>query len=631
MLKDPQYVLRVKNCIKKVVATYATEDISLDEINYADPEKLQNVPCTINHQLLFDMLQLEIRGETIKYSSAKKKSKNATMQLLLHRLEELQAQSASDTVDVSDMLKKTRAELEALFRVEAEGAAIRARAHYKLDGEKATRLFCNLEKYNGTQKFIPTLIVLDEKGNEKIIKKQDEIQNETQRFYKNLYANHDHFIDQNIESFLGTSAVNFPKLTPSDTENMEGHLTVDELTRYLKETKNNAAPGSSGFTNDFYKFFWRDLKQFIVKSVNYSFDIGTLSIQQRLGIITLLPKGSKDKRFLSNWRPLTLLNTFYKLVSGCITARIKPVLTKIIHPDQQGFVSGRYIGEAIRTCYDTIEYAKNNNNSGSLLLIDCEKAFDSISFQFIENSLRFYNFPEGLIKWVKLLLNNFQASINHCGNISPRFEIQRGCRQGDPIAAFLFILAVEFLAHKLRNDPNIKCFDYGGLTHILDLYADDLSIYLTPTTSNLNAVLQVIKDFFHLSCLKINLTKTKAVWFGKHADSDRVLCPEENLVWTKSFTLLGLTFDNKLEKMDQNYFEKVEEIRKLLQGWLYRHLSPYGKIVILKSLALSKLSHMALVIPNLSKNHIKYIEHIFFDFLWSKKLQKLPSRMHLNL
>ena len=132
--------------------------------------------------------------------------------------------------------------------------------------------------------------------------------NESVRYYSNLYSNHDQNINQSIETFLGNSAQTLPKLSPSDTSAMEGHVTVDEMTRYLKKTKNNAAPGSSGFTGDFYKFFWINIKYFVVNSVNYSFDIGTLSIQQRLGIITLLPKGTKDKRFLSNWRPLTLLS-----------------------------------------------------------------------------------------------------------------------------------------------------------------------------------------------------------------------------------------------------------------------------------------------------------------------------------
>ena len=86
---------------------------------------------------------------------------------------------------------------------------------------------------------------------------------------------------------------------------MEGLLTMDELTKYLKKVKNNVAPGSSGFTNEFYKFFWYDLKHFALESINFSYEIGQLSVVQRLGILTLIPKGDKDKSYIKNWRPLT--------------------------------------------------------------------------------------------------------------------------------------------------------------------------------------------------------------------------------------------------------------------------------------------------------------------------------------
>ena len=155
-----------------------------------------------------------------------------------------------------------------------------------------------------------------------------------------------------------------------------------------------------------------------------------LSVTQRMGIITLIPKGDKDKTYLKNWRPLTLLNTIYKLVSGCVAERIKPHLDTIIHGDQKGFVSGRYIGEAIKTTYDIIEWAKVNKKSGILLLIDFEKAYDSLSFKYIKKCLTFFNFSQDIIDWVDILLHNFTAVINQCGNISKKFNIGRGARQG---------------------------------------------------------------------------------------------------------------------------------------------------------------------------------------------------------
>ena len=133
-------------------------DFTNENIDAASPEQLQSIPCTINDQLLFDMLQLEIRGNTIKYSAAKKREKSNIMKMLFHRLEELEAKSGNNSPEATILLDSTRSELEAIFKTEAEGAAIRARAKYKLDGEKASKLFCNLEKYNGTQKFIPQLI-----------------------------------------------------------------------------------------------------------------------------------------------------------------------------------------------------------------------------------------------------------------------------------------------------------------------------------------------------------------------------------------------------------------------------------------------------------------------------------------
>ena len=404
---------------------------------------------------------------------------------------------------------------------------------------------------------------------------------------------------------------------------MEGILTLDELTKYMKKAKNNVSPGSTGFTNEFYNFFWRDLKCFVANSINHSYEHGLLSVTQRLGIITLIPKGEKDKTFLKNWRPLTLLNSLYKLVSACIAERIKPCLNTIIHSDQKGFVSGRYIGEAVRTTYDILDWAKENNRTGILLLIDFEKAYDSISFNYIHKCLKFFNFGESLIKWVNILLNNFTAVINHCGNISKTFSIQRGCRQGDPIASYLFIICIEILAHKLRTEKKIVGFQIGNSSQLLELYADDCTIFLEPNSNNLRETCKIFSNFYSLSGLKIQVTKTKAIWFGAGWNSTEQLCPDLKLDWDTDFRLLGIDFDSGLMKMDKNLENKIEEIRKLFNCWIYRTLTPYGRLVIVKTLALSKLSHAALVIPTLNKIKMKEIESLMFKFIWGNKPDKV--------
>ena len=321
----------------------------------------------------------------------------------------------------------------------------------------------------------------------------------------------------------------------------------------------------------------------------------------------------------------------YKLISGCIAERIKPVLPNIIHPDQKGFVAGRYIGEVIRTTYDVMHFAKENNLAGLLLTVDFEKAYDSISFNFIIKCLNFYNFSKDIIRWVQILLTDFSAVINHCGNISAPLHVGRGCRQGDPIASYLFILCLEILAHKLRSDERITGFRVqcrGSdivtiIRHLLEIYADDLTIFIEPTEINLKTVIQTLNQFFLVSGLKISASKTRAVWFGSKHDSVEVLCPELGLQWGKKFSLLGIEFDNNLQELEKNYDTKINNIEKLFKNWSLRYLSPFGKITVVKSLGLSKLSHIALVVPNPSVGLIRRIEGLFFNFIWSGKSEKV--------
>ena len=378
---------------------------------------------TINPQLFFDVLLMKIREISIKYGSKKKKDLKTNELLLLHQLEQLEASLHldPDNVALQASVKEKHVQIDEINKVEAEGAAIRCRAKYQVDGEKPTRFFYNLEKSNAAQKFIPSLFVGEinpltgapvlnahGKQKEKEVVTQKEVENEARNFYRKLYSCKDNEITINtVEEFLGPHVDACPKLTNAERESIEGELTMVELSNYLRKVRNNVSPGSSGFTGEFFKLFWKDLRQFMLSSVNYSFEIGSLSVSQKLGILTLLPKGQKDKRYMKNWRPITLLNTYYKIVSGCITDRIKPKLDKLIDPCQKGYVDGRYIGEAIRTTYDCMHFAKNNNKPGLLLQIDFEKAFDSISFNFIKKCLIFYNFGPDLIKWVTLLLTLF--------------------------------------------------------------------------------------------------------------------------------------------------------------------------------------------------------------------------------
>jgi hypothetical protein len=170
------------------------------------------------------------------------------------------------------------------------------------------------------------------------------------------------------------------------------------------------------------------------------------------------------------------------------------------------------------------------NQEALLLLIDFEKAFDSVSHSFIIKSLHFFGFGYSFIKWINLLLNDVSSCINHCGNISDRFKVGRSCRQGDPISPYLFIICVEVLALRIRQDKSVKGFRLGNFEQKLDFYADDLTAYLDGSESSLRGIIKILDQFKDISGLKINLKKCKAVWIGKHRFSNLKLCEEFKLI-----------------------------------------------------------------------------------------------------
>ena len=183
---------------------------------------------------------------------------------------------------------------------------------------------------------------------------------------------------------------------------------------------------------------------------------GELSPNLRRGIVTCLPKGNKPRELLKNWRPLTMLPVIYKLISSTLSNRIKPILPSLIPPTQTGFIDGRFMGDTTRLIYDLIQITEDKQIPGLLMLIDFEKAFDSLSWNFLYKTLSFFNFGQNFIHWIQTLNTNVTASVLQCGFFSDPFPIGRGCRQGDPIAPQLFILSAQILTLMINANQSIE-------------------------------------------------------------------------------------------------------------------------------------------------------------------------------
>ena len=222
------------------------------------------------------------------------------------------------------------------------------------------------------------------------------------------------------------------KLSDEEMLNLDGGITLEECETILNTFQNGKSPGDDGYTGEFYKQFFSLLGQDVVSSFNAAFDIGEMSVSQRRGVITLLSKEDSNLLLLSNMRPITLLNTDYKIASKVIVKRIERVLPSIIHPDQTGFMKGRYIGQNVRLINDIIQQTELQKIPGILLFLDFQKAFDTLEWSFIQHTINLSNFGNSIKKWISTFYTNSESSVLSNGFCTNYFKLSRGVRQGCP-------------------------------------------------------------------------------------------------------------------------------------------------------------------------------------------------------
>jgi hypothetical protein len=143
------------------------------------------------------------------------------------------------------------------------------------------------------------------------------------------------------------------------------------------------------------------------------------------------------------------LGCIYKILTKVLAGRLQTFLPSIIRPNQIGFVEGRSILDNIFMAQDSLSWAEESNQDLVLLLLDFEKAFDKIEWNFLFSAMDHIGFNNTWIKWVRTLYREASSAIKVNGVVGPTFQLARSVRQGCPLTPYLFIIATDILGYML--------------------------------------------------------------------------------------------------------------------------------------------------------------------------------------
>jgi len=232
----------------------------------------------------------------------------------------------------------------------------------------------------------------------------------------------------------------------------------------------------------------------------------------------------KEKDQIKNYRPITLLNTDYKLLMKTLSIQLASHIHALIHPDQTRFIPWRTIFDPIRLSQTMCAYADFMEEDGTIVALDQEKAYDKIDHHYLLETLKKFQLPDRFIQTVHSLYEKAETAIIINGVVSSPFNVTRGVRQGDPLSCLLFNLAIEPLACLLRNSPNLQGYSIPSVTQkiIVSLYADNTTIYLSKMDSY-SELLEILMKWCTARSAKFNIERTEIIPTGTKPHRQRVV------------------------------------------------------------------------------------------------------------
>ena len=490
-----------------------------------------------------------------------------------------------------------------------KGARIRARI--KDTETEDWGYILSAERKHIAGKNIKTIRTTD--GN--ITSDKQEIAKTFHTFYSELYTDYSWTHDDDItEKYINyTNPI-------SDTvkENISMDITIADLKTALSEMETDKSPGPNGLTVKFFRTFFNLLAPILFLLIKNIFITETIPSKIQLAYMTLLLKDVKAPEEPRNYRPISLLNVEFKLITKALVNKIKPHMSSMVHENQACSIAGRSILDHNHYIRDLISYAHDRGGASFILSLDQAKAFDRVSHPWLYRVLRGNNLPDDFVKWVKILYTGAHSNILVNGVLSESLELGRGVRQGDGLSPMLYVLTLEPLLNFIRSNAQITGMHTPHEELKVLAYADDTNFFPRDKPS-FDLIIDSFQEFGEASGSSVNIAKSKAMVIGK---GRKEFTSKHPIEWVHEITTFGLSYTNTREQPLDTWDAPIRSLAERIVTLNVSRASVYSRARIVNTYFHPKLTYRAHSCSIGPEQHRQVRKHMH-DFVLGSAIKRI--------
>ena len=370
----------------------------------------------------------------------------------------------------------------------------------------------------------------------------------------------------------------FPHLGVAEAASCEGVVTECEVHDALKQVGFNKSPGLDGLPYEVYLRMSHMFVPILTDMFNHWFAQGAIPGSVTKGVITLLKKGGRHVwEGLDDYRPITLLSTELKILAWVLANRLQLVISDLIGPEHTFAVKGRSIQDNLHLIREDLEGIEDDTEA-VLISLDQSKAFDRVDHRFLATVLETAGFKPKFRRWISMMYDNPQAVVQVNGRRSGTFAIECSVRQCCPLSPLLYVLELEPLLRRLRDEgtsPSLRGIPFvSRLAARVFAFADDITVFVSRCL-DIKAMKEAVVEYERIAGAKVNFDKSEGLRLGAWRGSNTFPVPFR---WSDGpIRILGVWFGPDLP-LERNWSEVQTKVNAQVEIWLSRRLSLKGRV-----------------------------------------------------